>query len=123
METSSGGNLIVPTGFSARFRAFEPAFPRSSPAAHGGWWTSYAFAACLGRLPFAQMRHQQATSCSLTPRSHIAHLPQNRILGIAFLAISLGSTLGQGGSDAEQTTAGAAHRREAGAGACGFARH
>src|SRR5262249_27112901 len=47
LETSSGGNLIVPTGFSARFRAFEPGFPRSSPAAHGGWWTSYAFAACL----------------------------------------------------------------------------
>src|SRR5215831_5334353 len=52
METSSGGNLIVPTGFSARFRACEPGFPRSSPAAHGGRWASYAFVARLGRLPF-----------------------------------------------------------------------
>src|SRR5215831_10972161 len=93
METSSGGNLIVPTGFSARFRAFEPGFPRSSPAAHGGWCTSYAFVARRGRLPFAQMRPQQGTSCSPTPRSHIAHRHQNRILGIAFLAVSLGSTL------------------------------
>src|SRR5215831_1825244 len=105
METSSGGNLIVPTGFSARFRAFEPVFPvahRLLMAAGGPH--SYAFVARLGRLPFAQMRHQQATSCSLTPRRHIAHRPQNRILGTAFLAISLGSTLGQGGSDAKQTT-------------------
>src|SRR5262249_38929986 len=93
METSSGGNLIVPTGFSARFRAFEPGFPRSSPAAHGGWWISYAFLARRGRLPFAQMRPQQGTSCSLTPPSHVAHRHQNRILGIAFLAVSLGSTL------------------------------
>src|SRR5262245_37769200 len=70
---------------------------RVFPVAHrllmaAGGPHSYAFVARLGRLPFAQMRHQQATSCSLTPRSHIAHRPQNRILGIAFLAISLGST-------------------------------
>src|SRR5262245_3702636 len=52
METScSGGNPIVSTGFSPRFRAFEPGFPRSPPSAHGGSWTSYAFLARLGELP------------------------------------------------------------------------
>jgi hypothetical protein len=40
-----GKNSIVPTGFSPRFRAFEPGFPRSSPSAQGKSSISYALAA------------------------------------------------------------------------------
>src|SRR6516164_3264274 len=105
METSSGGNLIVPTGFSARFRAFEPGFPRSSPAAQGKSSSiSYPFIARIGKL------HRV-----LAPSRH----PN------AFSVILLGSRIssGKGTDDAEQETGGAAHRRKAGAGACGFAWH
>src|SRR5215469_11919870 len=87
------GKLNRPYRIFCTLSSLRTGFSRSSPAAHGGWCISYAFVARRGRLPFARMRPQQGTSCSLTPRSHIAHRHQNRILGIAFLAVSLGSTL------------------------------
>src|SRR5215467_9914300 len=123
METSSGGNLIVPTGFSARFRAFEPGFPRSSPAAQGKSSSiSYPFIARIGKL------HRV-----LAPSRHPAHHRREATLLMvlkgghpnAFSVILLGSRIssGKGTDDAEQETGGAAHRRKAGAGACGFAWH
>ena len=88
----------------------------------GGWWT-YAF---IARIANCHLRR-----CAIN-KGHPAHqrrearwliVIKRGILGTAFLAISLGSTLGGRGPDAEQGTGGAGVRGEAADGACGFARH
>src|SRR5262249_25242710 len=68
-------NHIVPIGFSPRFRAFEPGFPRSSP---------YPASA---KLQFAHMRHRDTL---LT--AHIVHCPKAGYPN-PFPAILLGSSI------------------------------
>src|SRR6516165_9926374 len=119
METSRSGETS--SSLQDFLRAFEPS-NRVFPAAHrslmGGWWTSYALVA-----------HQRREARWLI-------VIERTILGTAFLAISLGSTLwgksrrwgeeqemGGRAGDAEQGTGDAGVRGEAADGARGFPRH
>src|SRR6516162_3945482 len=125
METSRSGETS--SSLQDFLRAFEPS-NRVFPAAHrslmGGWWTSYAFAARIGDFPFAQMRHQQGTPCSPTPRGRMAHRHRTRHSwdGLSGYLAWVYTLRGREG-DAEQGTGDAGVRGEAADGARGFARH
>src|SRR5262245_45456087 len=72
------GNLIVSTGFSPRFRAFEPGFPRSPPSAHGGAWTSYAFLTRLGECDLRRCAPSTRDTLVTNAVGQMAHRHQTR---------------------------------------------
>src|SRR5215510_474094 len=85
METScSGGNLIlVSTGFSPRFRAFGPGFPRSPPSAHGA---SSAFVARLGDCHLRGCAIDEANPARQRREPTLLIVVVSGILGTGYLA-------------------------------------
>src|SRR5215831_10070482 len=87
METScSGGNLIVSTGFSPHFRAFEPGFPRSPPSAHGARWTSSAFVARLGDCHLRRCAINGGNPARQSREATLLIVIMSGILGTSYLA-------------------------------------
>src|SRR5262249_4468858 len=118
------GNLILSTGFSPRFRAFEPGFPRSPPFAHGWLADLICVRSPYRRIPIcADAPSTRDTLLTNAVRPDGASSSNAPFLGRPFWLSRLGLHFGGRGGDAEQGTGDAGVRGEAADGACGFARH